>query len=73
VIAEDSLDRSKWELAMTVPMRFNRLILFRPWLWHTAAENFGETPETGRLIQIFFFAAFRQQAAAARGGHSAAS
>jgi hypothetical protein len=60
VIAEDSCDRSRWELTMTAPMRFNRLILFRPWLWHTAAENFGENPETGRLIQVFFFEERRQ-------------
>ncbi len=73
VIAEDSLDRSRWELAMTVPMRFNRLILFRPWLWHTAAKNFGDTPETGRLIQIFFFAALRQPPATAHRNQPAAS
>jgi hypothetical protein len=60
VIAEDSLDRSKWERTLTVPMRFNRLILFRPWLWHTAAENFGDSMETGRLIQVFFFVEARQ-------------
>jgi hypothetical protein len=59
VIARDSLDRGRWEITMTVPMRFNRLILFRPWLWHTAAENFGDTRETGRLIQVFFFEAVR--------------
>jgi hypothetical protein len=51
----DGKDRSKWELTMTVPMRFNRLILFRPWMWHSFTANFGNSLETGRLIQVFFF------------------
>ncbi len=40
---------------MTVPMRFNRLILYRPWLWHSAEPGFGAGPETGRLIQVVSF------------------
>ncbi len=52
---EDGIDRSKWEQTMTVPMRFNRCLLFRSWLWHSHAENFGDTLENGRLIQVFFF------------------
>ena len=40
---------------MTIPMRFNRLVLYRSWLWHSFTENFGDTLENGRLIQIFFF------------------
>jgi hypothetical protein len=55
IVERDGQDRSKWELTMTVPMRFNRLILFRPWMWHSFTENFGESVETGRLIQVFFF------------------
>jgi len=51
----DGNDRSKWDHLMTVPMRFNRCILFRAWLWHSHAENFGDSMETGRLIQVFFF------------------
>ena len=56
VLESDSTDASKWELTMRVPMRFNRLILLRPWLWHTAGENFGDTPENGRLVYLMFFA-----------------
>jgi Family of unknown function (DUF6445) len=52
---EDGVDRSKWEPTMTVPMRFNRCLMFRSWLWHSHAENFGDTIENGRLIQVFFF------------------
>lgn len=51
----DGRDRSKWEKIMTVPMRFNRLVLFRGWTWHTAGESFGTTPENCRLVQLFFF------------------
>lgn len=59
ILAADSTDDSKWEMTMRVPMRFNRLVLLRPWLWHTAGENFGETPENGRLIYLMFFASAR--------------
>jgi len=51
----DSSDLSKWEHLMTVPMRFNRLVLFRPWFWHTSGASFGDTLENGRLVQLFFF------------------
>jgi hypothetical protein len=40
---------------MTVPMRFNRLLLLRPWLWHTAGPGFGQTLEDGRLVYLMFF------------------
>jgi hypothetical protein len=52
---KDSNDTSKWEHLFTVPMKFNRCILFRPWFWHTPSESFGDRPENARLIQMFFF------------------
>ena len=55
VLDPDSSDPSKWETIMTVPMRFNRLALFRPWFWHAGTEAFGDDPENGRLIQVLFF------------------
>jgi hypothetical protein len=55
IIEKDSVDDSKWELTMRVPMRFNRLVLLRPWLWHTAGPGFGERPENGRLVYLMFF------------------
>ena len=42
IIDRDSNDLARWEHLMTVPMRFNRLILFRPWFWHTAGCSFGD-------------------------------
>jgi|SRR5690554_1115225 len=56
ILDRDSVDDSKWEMTMRVPMRFNRLVLLRPWLWHTAGESFGDSLENGRLIYLMFFA-----------------
>jgi hypothetical protein len=52
ILEKDALDRSKWELTMVVPMRFNRLVLTQPQYWHTSGPSFGDTPETGRLIYM---------------------
>lgn len=57
IIERDGVDDSKWELTMRVPMRFNRLVLLRPWLWHTAGPAFGDRIENGRLVYLMFFAA----------------
>ena len=55
ILDRDTSDDSKWEMTMRVPMRFNRLILLRPWLWHTAGKSFGDKPENGRLVYLMFF------------------
>lgn len=60
ILERDTLDDSKWELTMRVPMRFNRLVLLRPWLWHTAGEAFGDSLQNGRLVYLMFFASARQ-------------
>jgi len=56
LLERDTSDDSKWEMTMRVPMRFNRLLLLRPWLWHTAGESFGDRPENARLVYLMFFA-----------------
>jgi hypothetical protein len=56
ILIPDSKNADAWEPIMTVPMRFNRLLLLRPWLWHTAGPGFGTRPEDGRLVVLFFFA-----------------
>ena len=56
ILERDSTDDGKWEMTMRLPMRFNRLVLLRPWLWHTAGEAFGDTMENGRLVYLMFFA-----------------
>ena len=55
LLARDTNDPSRWEMTMRVPMRFNRLVLLRPWLWHSAGEAFGSTTEDARLIYLMFF------------------
>jgi len=55
VFADRGKDRSKWERTLVLPMKFNRLVLFRSWYWHTAGESFGDRPENARLVQLFFF------------------
>jgi hypothetical protein len=54
VLGRDSNDPDQWETAMTVPMRFNRLVLFRPLIWHAAGAGFGDSFGNGRLVQLFF-------------------
>lgn len=57
VVNADTLYPAKWERTFTAPMRFNRLILFSPWMFHNSGAGFGATPENGRLVYLMFFAA----------------
>jgi len=65
ILERDALDRSKWELTMTVPMRFNRLVLLQPHYWHTSGPGFGNSAENGRLVYVMFFLRGAAAAAAA--------
>ena len=55
VVNRDTNHPAKWQRTMRVPIRFNRLILFSPWLFHTAAPGFGTDLESGRLAMLLFF------------------
>lgn len=55
LLLADTNDPDKWEHIMTLPMRFNRLVLFRPWLYHNAGPGFGDSFDNGRLIYPLFF------------------
>lgn len=57
VVNADTLKPSRWERSFTAPMRYNRLILFSPWLFHNSAAGFGSGPDDGRLVHLMFFAA----------------
>lgn len=57
VVNGDTLKPSKWERSFTAPMRYNRLILFSPWMFHNSAPGFGDRAENGRLVHLMFFAA----------------
>lgn len=56
VVNADTLKPARWEKVMTVPMRFNRLVLFSPWLFHNSAPGFGRSGADGRLVMLLFFA-----------------
>ncbi|MBC6438834.1 MAG: hypothetical protein GDA49_00145 [Rhodospirillales bacterium] len=57
----DVLDPAKgenmeeWEHSFTLPLKFNRCILFRPWFWHSSGDGFGDSVENGRLVLLLFF------------------
>lgn len=56
VINRDTRRPAAWERVMAVPMRYNRLLLFSPWLFHNSAPGFGSGPDDGRLVYLMFFA-----------------
>lgn len=56
LVERDSNDLTQWELTMRIPMRFNRLLLMRPWFWHSASPGFGDCLVNGRLVYLMFFA-----------------
>ena len=56
VVNADTTKPAKWERSFTAPMRFNRLILFSPWMFHNSGPGFGDRLESGRLVYLMFFA-----------------
>lgn len=52
VLNVDTNDPEKWEELCTVPIRFNRLVLFRPQQYHAAGHGFGTSKENGRLVYV---------------------
>lgn len=50
----DGVDESLWEKTLEVPYKYNRLVLFRPWMFHSPGKNFGDKKENCRVIQTFF-------------------
>jgi len=54
-ISTQTNDPSKWEHTLRLPMRYNRLILFRPWLYHNAGPSFGDSMKNCRLVYLLFF------------------
>lgn len=55
ILQKDSLDPAQREETLSVPFRFNRLILLQPHYWHTAGSGFGNCVENGRLVYLMFF------------------
>lgn len=50
----DGVDESLWEKTLTVPYKYNRLVLFRPWMFHAPGPAFGDTLNTSRIVQTLF-------------------
>ena len=50
----DGVDESLWQVEMNVPMKYNRLVLFRPWMWHGIANHFGDNINNCRLTHLVF-------------------
>jgi hypothetical protein len=55
VVVPQTNDPARWDLVRHVGMKFNRLVLFRPWLWHNATPGFGDEAQNGRLIYTVFY------------------
>jgi len=50
----DGVDQSKWEKTLSVPYKYNRMVLFRPWLFHSPGDAFGDSIHTSRIVQTLF-------------------
>ena len=51
----DGVTHSMWTKTFAVPYQFNRLVLFRPWMFHSPGVGFGKTINDSRVVQTFFF------------------
>ena len=49
------MDESKWIETDNVGFKYNRLVMFNPFLWHSNGDWFGDTYDNCRLVQLFFF------------------
>ena len=50
----EGMDESLWTHTLYIPAQFNRLVLFRPWLFHSPGRAFGDRLDNCRLVQLFF-------------------
>lgn len=55
ILGNDANRSEAWEETHTIPMKFNRLALFRGYLWHDAGAAFGTGKDSGRLVLPLFF------------------
>jgi len=55
--------RDSWEALLEVPMRHNRLIVYKGHYFHSISNVFGDTHDNGRLVQLFFFEVPEQEQA----------
>lgn len=50
----EGCDHSLWTKVFTVPYKYNRLVMFRPWLFHSPGTPFGTDKTNCRIVQTFF-------------------
>jgi len=50
----EGIDESLWEKTLSIPYKYNRLVLFRPWVLHSPGPAFGDTLESSRIVQTLF-------------------
>ena len=48
-------DESKWICTDNISFKYNRLVMFNPFMWHSNGDWFGTSHEDARLVQLFFF------------------
>ena len=54
-VAEENVGvQDKWLETSRIEFGFNKLILFRPGMFHSYDDVYGDSKETGRLLQFFF-------------------
>ena len=53
-LLKEGVDESLWEKTFSIPYKYNRLVLFRPWMLHSPGPAFGNTLETSRIVQTLF-------------------
>jgi hypothetical protein len=54
-VVQEGMHRDRWTQSFFLPMKYNRLILFRGQFFHSQANTFGDHIENARLTQLFFF------------------
>ena len=52
--ARDRFDLEKWDITLTVPIQYNRLVLYNAKLFHRNASAWGTNIRDARLVQSFF-------------------
>lgn len=54
LLVHEGVNTHYWEKTFAVPYKYNRLVLFRPWLFHSPGDAWGDTLETSRMVQTLF-------------------
>ena len=50
----EGININLWKTGLNVDIKFNRAVLFRPWLWHHMGQHFGTDINNSRLTHLIF-------------------